>query len=72
MLRQSDTHTLVMVDGYKDSDYVAIMKELCPELETAEKGKPLYLKRLPFLRNIITCESSQPGCYTWDEAMALS
>ena len=72
LLRQSDTHTLVMVDGYKDSDYVAIMKELCPELETAEKGKPLYLKRLPFLRNIITCESSQPGCYTWDEAMALS
>ena len=48
------------------------MKELCPELETAEKGKSLYLKKLPFLRNIITCESSQPGCYTWEEAMALS
>ncbi len=72
LLRQSDTHTLVMVDGYKDSDYVAIMKELCPELETAEKGKPLHLKRLPFLRNIITVESQQPGCYTWEEAMAQS
>ncbi len=72
LLRQSDTHTLVMVDGYKDSDYIGIIKELCPELETAEKGKHLYLKKLPFLRNIITCESSQKGCYTWDEAMALS
>ena len=72
LLSQSDTHTLVMVDGYKDSDYVAIMKELCPELATAEKGHPLHLKRLPFLRNIITCESEQKGCYTWDEAMALS
>ncbi|MBQ2676214.1 MAG: AMP-binding protein [Clostridia bacterium] len=72
LLRQSDTHTLVMVDGYKDSDYVAIMKELCPELETAEKGRPLYLKKLPFLRNIITCESEQKGCYTWDEAMDLA
>ncbi len=72
LLRQSDTHTLVMVDGYKDSDYIGIIKELCPELETAEKGKHLYLKKLPFLRNIITCESSQNGCYTWDEAMALS
>ena len=72
LLRQSDTHTLVMVDGYKDSDYVGIIKELCPELESAEKGKPLYLKRLPFLRNIITCESQQKGCYTWDEAIALS
>ena len=72
LLRQSDTHTLVMTDSYKDSDYVAIMNELCPELATAEKGHPLHIKRLPFLRNIITCESEQPGCYTWEEAMALS
>ena len=69
LLRQSDTHTLVMIDGYKDSDYVAIMKELCPELETAPEHQPLHLKRLPFLRNIITCESKQKGCYTWEEAM---
>ncbi|MBP3940968.1 MAG: AMP-binding protein [Christensenellaceae bacterium] len=72
LLRQSDTHTLVMVDSYKDSDYVSIIKQLCPELETAEKGKPLHLKRLPFLRNIITCESEQKGCWTWDEALAAA
>ena len=72
LLRQSDTHTLVMIDGYKDSNYVAIIKELCPELETAEPGKPLHIKKLPFLRNIITVDSRQKGCLTWDEAMALS
>lgn len=72
LLRQSDTHTLVMIDGYKDSDYVAIIKELCPELETAEAGKPLHLKRLPFLRNIITVDSRQKGCLTWGEALALA
>ena len=72
LLRQSDTHTLVMVDGYKDSDYIGIIKELCPELETTQKGRPLHLKRLPFLRNIITCESQQPGCYSWEESLALS
>lgn len=72
LLRQSDTHTLVMIDGYKDSNYVEIMKELCPELETAEPGKPLHIKRLPFLRNIITVESKQKGCLTWDEAIALA
>lgn len=72
LLRQSDTHTLVMIDGYKDSDYVSIIKELCPELETAEAGKPLHTKRLPFLRNIITIESKQKGCLSWDEAIALS
>ena len=72
LLRQSDTHTLVMIDGFKDSDYVGIIKELCPELETAEVGKPLHLKRLPFLRNIITVDSKQKGCLTWDEAIAMA
>ena len=72
LLRQSDTHTLVMIDGYKDSDYIGIIKELCPELETAQKGHPLHLRRLPFLRNIITCESEQKGCYTWEESLALA
>lgn len=69
LLRQSDTHTLVMIDGYKDSDYVGIIKELCPELETLETGKPLRSKRLPFLRNVITIDSKQKGCLTWDEAL---
>ncbi|MBE6723610.1 MAG: AMP-dependent synthetase [Ruminococcaceae bacterium] len=72
LLRQSDTHTLVMTDGYKDSDYVAIMKELVPELEISEPGKPIHARRLPFLRNIITCESEQKGCLTWEGALALS
>ncbi|NLV36825.1 MAG: AMP-binding protein [Clostridiaceae bacterium] len=72
LLRQSDTHTLVMIDGYKDSDYVSVIKELCPELETAEAGKPLHIKRLPFLRNIITVDSRQKGCLTWDDAFAMA
>ena len=72
LLRQSDTHTLVMTDGFKDSDYVAIIQELCPELAAHEAGTPLHAKRLPFLRNVITCQSKQPGCLSWDEAVAMS
>ena len=72
LLRQSDTHTLVMTDGYKDSDYVAIMKELIPELETTEAGRPIHARRLPFLRNIITCESEQKGCLTWEQALTYA
>lgn len=71
LLRQSDTHTLVMIDGYKDSDYIGIINEICPELKTSEPGKCSFA-RLPFLKNIITVDSKQPGCYTWDEAVALS
>ncbi len=71
LLTQSDTHTLVMIDGFKDSDYVGIMKELCPELATCKAGE-LNSERLPFLKNIITTDSKQDGCFTWDEAMALA
>ena len=69
LLRQSDTHTLVMIDGYKDSDYVGIIKELCPELAGHDPKRPLHTHRLPFLRNVITCESAQEGCYSWDSAL---
>ncbi len=71
LLRQSDTHTLVMIDGCKDSDYVAIMKELCPELATCKAGE-LNSAKLPFLKNIITVDSKQDGCFTWEEAEALA
>jgi len=72
LLRQSDTHTLVMIDGYKDSDYVGIIKELCPELADHEPGKPLHTQKLPFLRNVITVDSCQPGCLTWEQAVAFA
>ncbi|MBE6731292.1 MAG: AMP-dependent synthetase [Ruminococcaceae bacterium] len=72
LLRQSDTHTLVMTDGFKDSDYVGIINELIPELKTMESVKPIHSRKLPFLRNIVTIQSKQKGCYTWDEAVALS
>ncbi len=68
LLRQSDTHTLIMIDGFKDSDYVGIIKELCPELQSHKAGEPLHSKRLPFLRNVITVDSTQPGCLTWEQA----
>ena len=71
LLKQSDTHTLVMVDGYKDSDYVSIIKKLCPELEYCEKGN-LNCEKFPYLRNIITIESEQKGCYSWNEAVSMA
>ena len=72
LLRQSDTHTLVMVDGYKDSDYVAIIKELCPELQGHDQFQPLHTRKFPFLRNIITIDSRQEGCLTWDDAISMA
>ena len=67
LLRQSDTHTLVMIESCKDSNYKSIMEELCPELKDAEKGQPLYSEKLPFLRNVITVGFEMDGCLEWKE-----
>ena len=70
LLRQSDTHTLIMVDGSLDSDYRSIIRELCPELTGHKPGEPLHCRRLPFLRHVITAGFRMEGCLTFDEAMA--
>ena len=70
LLRQSDTHTLVMIESCLDSDYRQIINELCPEIASHDKETPLHCKRLPFLRNVITVDFRQPGSLTFEEAMA--
>ena len=70
LLRQSDTHTLVMIESALDSNYRKIINEICPEIAATKAGKPLHCKRLPFLRNVITVDFKQPGSLTFDEAMA--
>ena len=70
LLHQSDTHTLIMIGRYKDIDYQQIVRELCPELETLEPGAPLYAKRLPFLRNVVSVDFSMPGCLTWKQMLS--
>ncbi len=69
LFKQSDTHTIVMVQGYRDSHYDEIIAELCPELANTKSGEQLHAKRLPFLRNVITVGFEQAGCMTWNEAL---
>lgn len=52
LLRQSDSNTLILFEGFKDSNYVDIVSELCPEIKDSEPGK-LNSKKLPFLKNVI-------------------
>ena len=72
LLRQSDTHTLVMIESALDSNYRKIINEICPEIASTKPGDPLHCKRLPFLRNVITVDFKQPGSLTFDEAMERS
>ena len=72
LLKQSDTHTLILEKGWRDSDYAGIIAKLCPELENTRHGEQLHAKRLPFLRNVITVGYRQKGAITWEDALARS
>ncbi len=72
LLRQSDTHTLILIDRCLDSNYAGIIAELCPELESLIPGQPLHSRRLPFLRNVITVGFTLKGCLTWEQAVDTS
>ncbi len=70
LLRQSDTHTLVMIEDCKDINYREIIEELCPELQKTKPGDALYSKNLPFLRNVVTVGFSMTGCLTWEQMLS--
>jgi len=72
LLKQSDTHTLVMIEYCKDINYKAIIEELCPELKQIRPGTPLYSKNLPFLRNVVTVGFEMEGCLTWEQMLSRS
>ena len=72
LLKQSDTHTVIITEGAKDTKYGEIISRLCPELENVKEGEQLHAKRLPFLRNVITVGFEQKGCLTWEKAMGYA
>jgi len=52
VLRQSDTRLLVLIDGFRDINYVQTMYELVPELTTCPKGE-LSSSRFPCLKAVV-------------------
>lgn len=52
VMRNADIHTMCLMNGYRDSDYVAIVNEIVPELKSAQRGF-LRSEKLPELRNVV-------------------
>ncbi len=69
LLKQSDTHTLILEKNWRDSDYAGIIAQLCPEMEKTAPGAALHAQKLPFLRNVITVGYRQKGGITWEDAL---
>jgi len=61
--------TLIMASQHKTSDYVAMLRDLAPELSHATPGK-LAAQRLPHLRTVITLgEAIHAGCLPFDDVV---
>lgn len=72
LLRQSDAKCLVMIKGFKDSDYVGIINELCPTLKDSRPGE-LNNPMLPYLKDVIFVgENCPPGMYWWNDLYAMA
>lgn len=72
LLKQSDSTTIILVHGVKQqNEYIDIMYELCPELNSCAPGE-LNSVRLPKLKNVIYIgEEKMPGMYNWNDLYEL-
>ncbi len=60
ILDQSDSTTLFMVKSFKDTDYVATLNTVVPELADSKSG-PLSCPKLPFLKRVVFIGDGTPS-----------
>lgn len=69
VLQQSECQTLLLIEGFRDANYVSILREICPELESSVPGD-LQSKNLPGLRTIIFIGNSVAArMFSWEELL---
>ncbi|MCA1062929.1 AMP-binding protein [Rossellomorea sp. AcN35-11] len=69
LLKQSDSQTIILMEGFRGASYIDMLYDICPELRTSKPGE-LKSSKLPFLKNVIVLgERSYPGTYSWQDIM---
>ncbi|MCA1988012.1 MAG: AMP-binding protein [Desulfarculus sp.] len=72
LLQQSDAENIVLIDGFRDTDYVRTIYDLVPELKTQERGH-LVSKRFPRLKRVIFLgQEKHRGMYSIPEILSLA
>jgi fatty-acyl-CoA synthase len=62
---------LIAAPTFRDTDHVAMLEELAPELRTCAPGR-LGAARLPTLKHIVyTADAVQPGSWRWSDVLEL-
>jgi fatty-acyl-CoA synthase len=71
-LKQSGCSTLIIAPPFKTSNYAALVRELCPELEWSQPGQ-LQAEKLPALRTLVAFGPQRlPGAYHWEDVLVLA
>lgn len=70
-LNKVQCRAIITADRFKTSDYLGMLRELAPELDTTAPGQPLKSARLPHLEMVIRMGSGQtPGMLNFDAVCA--
>jgi fatty-acyl-CoA synthase len=72
LLKQSECENLLLIDSFRDTDYVQTVYELVPELRTQERGY-LRSEKFPDLKRVFFLgQEKHRGMYSMPELLALS
>ncbi len=77
VLEQSEANAMILIGRFRNSDYVAMLNEVVPELKDSNPGE-LRSPKFPYLRNVICIPphsngpdaETPPGMWAWDEMAA--
>jgi len=71
VLKQSDMVCLCLTNGWRDSDYIAIINELVPELKTAQRGH-IDSEKFPYLKYVVHVgQQKHRGMFCFNELLLL-
>ena len=77
LLEQSEANALILIGRFRNSDYVAMLNEVAPEIREATPGE-LRSPRFPYLRHVIHIPphgdgadaETPPGMWSWEQMVA--
>ena len=71
-LKQSDTENLILINGFRDTDYVQTIYDLIPELREQQRGR-LSSAKFPLLKRVIFLgPEKHRGMYSINEVQSLA
>ncbi len=72
LLKQSDSTTLFLVEGFKDVNYVEQLYKVLPELKDIQPGK-INSEKLPYFKNVVYIgEKKHSGLFQFNKILKLS